>query len=56
MRGNLNYQPNELVYVDSPKYNFLRLLRIKDVKHQLNRTGWITDIELDTDPLAIDTN
>jgi hypothetical protein len=52
MRGNLNFQPNELVTFVSPNHSQSRLLRIKDIKHQLNRTGWITDISAETDPEA----
>jgi len=50
MRGNKNYKINEIVNVYSPKFEKSILLRVKEIKHQLNRGSWITDIELAEDP------
>jgi len=55
MRGNLDFESNELVSVVSNKYGLTNFLRIKDIKHQLNSKGWITDMELSTDVDAIST-
>lgn len=53
--GTLKYEVNDLVNCVSPKFGINMLLRVKSIKHQINENGWITDIELETDPEAIST-
>ena len=56
MRGTTAYEVNDLVNVVSPKFSLILLLRVKDVKHQLNKGSWITDISLQSDPEIIASN
>jgi hypothetical protein len=56
MRGTLAYSINDLVVVVNPKFAQVQILRIKDIKHQINRSSWITDIELSEDPSALSTS
>lgn len=50
MRGNTAYNINDTVTVYQPKYSRVDFMRVKDVKHQLNESSWITDLELEEDP------
>lgn len=47
--GTTQYEVNDLVNCVSPKFGMNMLLRVKSVKHQVNQTGWITDLELVSD-------
>jgi hypothetical protein len=61
IRGTTAYQVGDLVNVVSPKFGFTPtgshlILRIEEVKHQLNKSGWETAIELSEDSSAIATS
>lgn len=47
--GTTQYEVNDLVNCVSPKFGINMLLRVKEIKHQVNQTGWITDLELTSD-------
>ena len=51
MRGTSQYVMNEMLNVYDAKFNVTKLLRIKGIKHQLNKGSWITTIDAETDPL-----
>ena len=51
MRGTTQYTVNELVSVYHPKFDTTQLLRVKSVKHQLNKGSWVTTLDMETDPL-----
>jgi hypothetical protein len=55
LRGTTDYQVGDIVQVASPKFDLLLTLRVKEVKHQVNKTGWITDLSLTEDTEAITT-
>ena len=50
------YAVGDLVNVYSPKFNLLLTLRVKEVKHQINNKGAITDISLEEDVGALATS
>jgi hypothetical protein len=56
LKGTTAYEVGDLVNVISPKFNIILLLRVTDVKHQLNKSGWTTDLELSADSSAIATS
>lgn len=53
LRGTIAYDVNDLVNCISPKFGINMLLRVKEVKHQLNKGSWITDLELESDILEL---
>jgi hypothetical protein len=55
LRGTTDYQVGDIVQVSSPKFDLLLTLRVKEVKHQVNKTGWITSVEMTEDVDAIST-
>lgn len=55
LRGTLAYNVADLVNVYSPKFNLLLNLRVKEIKHQLNKGSWTTDISLEEDGTALTT-
>lgn len=49
LRGTVSYEVNDLVNCISPKFEQTLLLRVKGIKHQVGKTGWITDLEMESD-------
>lgn len=52
MIGSLNYSVNEIVTVTQPSQGVTKRLRIKDITHTINNTGWFTSMKFQTDPEA----
>ena len=50
--GTTQYSVNDLVNCVSPKFGINMLLRVKEVKHQVNNMGWITDLAFTSDQEA----
>lgn len=53
MIGSLNFNVNEIITVIQPSQLVTKRLRIKEITHTINNTGWFTGLKLQTDPEAI---
>lgn len=50
MIGSLNFNVNEIVTVVQPSQGVTKRLRIKQITHTINNSGWFTNMNLQTDP------
>jgi len=50
MKGNTNYDVDSIVTLYQSEQNITKRLRIKDVRHTIDSSGWFTQLGLETDP------
>lgn len=52
MYGNNNFYVNSPVSVSLTEQGQIKTLRVKEIRHNINKDGWVTELSFETDPDA----